>query len=425
MSEDHINRLSDDLLLLVFEELVPKEKSQHSLQLYEMLEVCKRWRVSIYSILCCLVSYLGALQTLFAPIYYRSIIILGNTALVSLAALLAAYEERRTPLSTCIRDIVVVEDGVPEWEPMHDPNYMDVLKTILALATELRTLELPHYTPDVMEVVLGACHSTLIEMRLTWANLDDSSPNLFFVPLFRHLRKLKLASEEPSYVLRSTFPWDLPLLQELIWDEWDQNRDEMRERAFDTDSDVMEFISRCQFPALRKAILITASQDVAPVMAFVQAHPHIQDVALMLDSQQYSSVLPLIRAPVLDISYMGQGASAMDHIPSCVHTLRLSIPSDTRRAYPYLNEVSTRLYYRPTAIRSVHLQYGGKMEIPFSWGSGRPWDVYGIATKWALALTVGLGIRVLDRDGMTLPEHFTHQSRRVCCLSRLRVWSVN
>jgi hypothetical protein len=344
---DHTLSLPDEVLRMVLAWYRhDKDIEYRHHEALPMLTVCRRWNVRqlvtgrghpIY-------QFISPIKVVSTPILYHDLDVDTGPLRRDFAVLVASLQgstARGQDWSALVRNLSITIEN-------EDQAQKEDLYFLLSRLQSLHRIT-GYNTSHILQVCAGACASSLHELDITYSDISDYT----FIGAFHQLRSLTIAHDyEPDNYAHFTSmaPWQLPLLEELAWEELNVTSGPLG---------VICFLDRCQFSHLRCLDLETpVSTEDGPhlLITFLAAHPHIASLGVPISPEAYSRILPFATASHLNlVAAVRIDPGIVNHLSASVH--RLDLPFfDYDRDLDLSPEVLSRLLAHPKKIQQIKLQ---------------------------------------------------------------------
>jgi hypothetical protein len=163
-------------------------------------------------------------------------------------------------------------------------------------------------------------------------------------------------------------------------------------------------------PSLRHVELHVASAcgaGTSHVKNFLERHPLIKSISILLSAQQYEDIVPHIRVPLVDLTtFPNLTANLIDLLHPSVTSIVIGVETTERQSHvlqEVLNPFFDRLQARQCSIKSIRVQTTHAPFPPwqFLWDNPRHPVLTGILARRAFDLR-DRGVSILDEMGRSL-----------------------
>jgi hypothetical protein len=272
-----------------------------------------------------------------------------------LAISLSRNREKNRDWARYVRELLIELDTVED---------EDVFSRLLESMPFVECIELDQvWTPRILAACARACAASLKTLIII-----DGEPEAYrYIGSFLSLTTIHIANSEMVPTLGGVDGWQLPALTSITWEE---------RGPFNlppVDIQVIRFLSQCCFPQLQTAtLLIKVSHDDGPthIRRFLDTHPSIDTITLLLPPLVYEKVIPSVRTRRLDLKRCGEvDLSLLDYLSPAVKRLDLpvffeSLDFTLEQELTLITETLEELTVKPCGVVEVHLATGQR------WGEG-------------------------------------------------------
>jgi hypothetical protein len=275
-----------------------------------------------------------------------------------LAICLSRGRDRNRDWARYVRELMI-ESDMEEDEEIYGP--------LLESMPFVECLELNQvWTPRILAACARACAASLQTLII----IDGEPREYRYIGSFLPLTTIHIANSEMSPTLGGVDGWQLPALTSITWEELGSGN------LPADDIQVIRFLSRCCFPQLQTAtLLIDVSYDDGPthIRRFLDAHPSIDTITLLLQPAIYEEVIPSVRTRRLDLKRCGEvDPSLLEHLSPAVKRLDLPVffesPDFTlARGLALITDALEVQKIQPCGLVEVHLATGQRWGDDFEY----------------------------------------------------------
>jgi hypothetical protein len=417
-------RLSDELLVEIFEHLLAARGEGSPKPGIPLLLVCKLWKVRIgYNLN---VYVLTLYQTVARPLLIQHLCFTHASQFARLAERLEIDSSQESSLGRYIRTINVAvsqpqgerDDGGDSnpRSPLSIPVNMDLLR-VVCRAEFLRSFVMKNICrPSLLSILSFLPSSSSIQeldIHLNTAHMPNETLHSVTENLNRlhAIRVLRLICYE-NWPTAQTPGLRLSQLRCFTW----------RQRV------IAPFLHRCQMERLAElTILNDIAETVTPealfsIEHFIRRSSYLHSLALSIQDPQYSALVGRFPSNIttLDLAQLVLDEDILSPLPPSIHTLRVSV---TSAATDGVWMVLRQLFTEETNIQAIFITLWSATDhgiLPFSWASGlaamrslepAAFDLAMISGR-LLACSSELsrkGIEVVDAQGRTASVHLRNR----------------
>jgi hypothetical protein len=275
-----------------------------------------------------------------------------------LAISLSRNREKNRDWARCVRELMVELDTV---------EHEDAFDQLLESMPFVECIELNQvWTPRILAACARACAASLKTVII----IDGGPEGYKYIGSFLSLTNINISNDEVPPALNGVDGWQLPTLTSITWEERGSFK------LPPVHMQVIRFLSQCYFPQLQTAtLLIKVSHDDGPthIRRFLDAHPSIDTITLLLQPLVYEVIIPNVRTRRLDLKRCGEvRPSLLDYMSPAVKRLDLPVffesPDFTfERELTLITETLEELTVQPRGLVEVHLATGQRWGDDFEY----------------------------------------------------------
>jgi hypothetical protein len=417
-------RLSDELLVEIFEHLLAARGEGSPKLGVPLLLVCKLWKVRIrYNLNACVLTLY---QTVARPLLIQHISFTHASQFARVAERLEIDASQESSLGRHIR-IINVAVSQPQGEsddggdssprgPLSIPVNMDLLR-VVCRAEFLRSFVMRNICRPSLLSILSFLPSSSSIQELDIYLDTTHMPNETLHSVTENLNRL-----HDIRVLRLTCYEDWPTAQtpglrlpQLRCFEW-------RTRV------IASFLDQCQMERLAELTIIDNSdEEVTPecllsIEHFIRRSSSLHSLALSIEDPQYPPLIGRLPSNIttLDFVQLSFNEEILYPLSPSIHTLRVSV---TSAATDGVWRVLRQLFTEETNIQTIFINLWSATDqvvLPFSWVSGLAAMRSLEPASFDLAMLSGRllacsselsrkGIEVVDTQGRTASVHLRNR----------------